>query len=136
MCRLLSRRSKQRKGHIPEEDREESVLGVALVHYSMSVGIKKFKTKGKAGVTKELIQMHNTSMFHPVEVESLTYDKKGSPLVTHVSQGEEGQFSEDAHVRRQVQAERQHLVEAGDCIPNGGDKIGVHHCCYRCTQRA
>ncbi len=39
---------------IPEDDREEFALGVALVHYSMNVGIKKYKVKGKAGVTKEL----------------------------------------------------------------------------------
>ena len=37
---------------IPEEDREEFVLGVAAVHYSMNAGIKKFETKGEAGVTK------------------------------------------------------------------------------------
>ena len=36
----------------PEEDREEFALGVALVHYSMNAGIKKFETKGEAGVTK------------------------------------------------------------------------------------
>ena len=39
---------------IPEEDREEFALGVALVHYSMNAGLKKFKDKGEAGVTKEL----------------------------------------------------------------------------------
>ncbi len=31
---------------IPEKDREEFALGVALVHYSMNAGIKKFKAKG------------------------------------------------------------------------------------------
>jgi hypothetical protein len=55
---------------IPKEDREEFALGVALVHYSMNAGIKKFETKGKAEVTKELTQMHNTSVFHPIKVES------------------------------------------------------------------
>jgi hypothetical protein len=34
---------------IPEEDREEFALGVALVHYLMNAGIKKFKAKGEAG---------------------------------------------------------------------------------------
>ncbi len=47
---------------IPEEDREEFALGVALVHYSMNAGIKKFETKGEAGVTKELTQMHDMSV--------------------------------------------------------------------------
>jgi hypothetical protein len=65
---------------IPEEDREESTLGVALVHNSMNAGIKKFKEKGKAGVTKELTQMHDINMFCPIEVESLTYDKKKKAL--------------------------------------------------------
>jgi len=61
---------------IPGEDREEYALGVALVHYSMNSGIKKFKAKGKAGVTKELTQMHGMREFLPIEMESLTYDKK------------------------------------------------------------
>jgi hypothetical protein len=61
---------------IPEEDREEFALGVALVHYSMNAGIKKFKAEVKEGVTKELTQMHDMNVFCPIEVESLTYDKK------------------------------------------------------------
>jgi hypothetical protein len=51
---------------IPEEDREEFALGVTLVHYLMNAGIKKFKTKGKVGVTKELNQMHDMSVFCPI----------------------------------------------------------------------
>ncbi len=58
--------------HIPEEDREEFALQVTLVHYSMNTGIKKFKAKGKAGVTKDLTQMHDMNVFCPIEVESLT----------------------------------------------------------------
>jgi hypothetical protein len=57
---------------IPEEDREEFVLGVALVHYSMNAGIKKFEEKGEAGVTKELTQMHDMNLFCLIEVDSLT----------------------------------------------------------------
>ena len=57
---------------IPEEDREKFTLEVALVHYSMNAGIKKFETKGKAGVNKELTQMHNMSVFCQIEVKSLT----------------------------------------------------------------
>jgi hypothetical protein len=63
----------------PKEDREEFALGVALVHYSMNAGIKKFKAKGEAGVTKELTQMHDMNMFRPIEVESLTYNEKRKP---------------------------------------------------------
>ena len=70
------------------------------MHYSINAGIKKFKEKSEAGVTKELTQMHDMNVFRPIEVESLTYNKKKeSPNVAHVSQGEEGQFGEGAHVR-------------------------------------
>jgi hypothetical protein len=48
---------------IPEEEREEFALGVALVHYLMNAGIKKFKAKGEAGVTKELTQLHDMNVF-------------------------------------------------------------------------
>jgi hypothetical protein len=64
---------------IPKEDREEFPLGVPLVHYSMNAGIKKFKAKGEAGVTKELTQVHDMNVFRPIEVKSLTYDKKRKP---------------------------------------------------------
>ena len=46
----------------------------------MNAGIKKFKEKGKAGVTKELTQMHDMNVFCPIEVESLTHDKKKKAL--------------------------------------------------------
>ncbi len=42
------------------------------MHYLMNAGIKKFETKGEAGVTKELTQMHDMRVFRPIEVESLT----------------------------------------------------------------
>ena len=48
---------------IPEDDRLEWALGVALVHYSMKAGIKKFQDRGKAGVSKELTQMHDMEVF-------------------------------------------------------------------------
>jgi hypothetical protein len=62
-----------------KENREEFTLGVALVHYLMTTSIKKFKEKGETGVTKELTQMHVMNMFCPIEVESMTYDKKRKP---------------------------------------------------------
>jgi len=65
---------------IPEEDREEFALRVALVHYSMNAGLKRFKEKGEAGVTKELTQMHDMNVFRPIEVESPTYDEKKEAL--------------------------------------------------------
>jgi hypothetical protein len=48
---------------VAEEDGEEWALGVALAHYSMGAIIKKFWEWGKAGMTKELTQMHNMSVF-------------------------------------------------------------------------
>jgi hypothetical protein len=48
---------------VAEKDREEWALGVALAHYSMRAGIKKFLERGKAGVKKELTQMHNMNKF-------------------------------------------------------------------------
>ena len=65
---------------VPDEDREEYALGVALVHYSMNAGIKKFKAKGEAGVTKELTQMHDMEVFRPVDEESLSYREKKDAL--------------------------------------------------------
>ena len=46
----------------------------------MNAGIKKFKEKGKAGVTKELTQMHNMNVFRPIELKSLTNDNKKKAL--------------------------------------------------------
>ncbi len=65
---------------IPEEVREEFTLGVALVHYSMNAGIKKFEAKGKAGVTKKLTQMHSLSVSCPIKVESLFYNEQKKNL--------------------------------------------------------
>jgi hypothetical protein len=61
---------------VPEEDREEYALGIALVHYSMGVGIKMFKERGEAGVTKELTQMNNMDVFCPVARDSLTKEER------------------------------------------------------------
>ncbi len=44
---------------IPEEDRKEYTLGVALAQYSIGARIKKFQERGEAGVSKELTQMHD-----------------------------------------------------------------------------
>jgi hypothetical protein len=65
---------------VPEEDREEWALGVALAHYSMGVGIKKFQESGKAGVTKELTQMHNMNVFQPVTRELLSKEERAKAL--------------------------------------------------------
>jgi hypothetical protein len=65
---------------IPEEDREEHVLGIALVHYSLGAGIKMFKERGEAGVTKELTQMHDMNVFRPVARDLLTKKERTKAL--------------------------------------------------------
>jgi hypothetical protein len=61
---------------ISKDDRLEWALGVALVHYSMKAGIKKFQDRGKAGVSKELTQIHNMEVFHPVTRDVLTKEER------------------------------------------------------------
>jgi hypothetical protein len=61
---------------IPEYNRLEWALGVALVHDSMKAGIKKFQDRSKAGVSKELAQMHNMEVFCPVTRDLLTKEEK------------------------------------------------------------
>ncbi len=65
---------------VPEEDREEYALGIAHVHYSMGVGIKIFKERGEAGVTKELTQMHNMDVFCPVARDLLIKEERTKAL--------------------------------------------------------
>jgi hypothetical protein len=61
---------------IPEDNRLEWALGVALAHYSMKAGIKKFQDRGKAGVSKELTQMHHMEVFCPVTRDLLTKEER------------------------------------------------------------
>jgi hypothetical protein len=67
---------------VPEADREEYALGVALVTYGIGPGIKKFQEWGEAGVMKELMQMHNMDVFCPVMRNNLTWDKRKKALAS------------------------------------------------------
>ena len=116
---------------VPKEDREEFALGVALVHYSMNAGIKKFKAKGEAGVTKELTQMHDMNVFRPIEVESLTYGKKKKALSSLMFLKEK----RDSLIKARMCADgrkqkRWHLGKAEHYITDSGNGVGVHHRCY------
>jgi hypothetical protein len=42
----------------------------------MKAGIKKFQDRGKAGVSKELTQMHNMEVFRPVTRDLLTKEER------------------------------------------------------------
>ncbi len=68
------------------------------MHYSMNAGIQKFETKGEAGVTKELTQMHDMSVFRPIEVESLTYDERKKALSLLMFLKEKRESSIKAHM--------------------------------------
>jgi hypothetical protein len=67
---------------IPEDNRLEWALGVALIHYSMRAGIKKFQDKDEAGVSKELTQMHNMEVFCPIMRDSLTKEERTKTVVS------------------------------------------------------
>ncbi len=42
----------------------------------MGAGIKKFKEKEKAGMMKELTQMHDMNVFRPIKRDSLTKEER------------------------------------------------------------
>ena len=58
------------------EDRLEYAFGIILQQYSIGAGLKKFQERGEKGVTKELTQMHNMSVFTPILKDDLTLEEK------------------------------------------------------------
>jgi hypothetical protein len=84
---------------IPEDNRLEWVLGVALVHYSMKAGIKKFQDRGKVGVNKELTQMHDMEVFCPVTRDLLTKEERTKTVASMMF----------------LKEKRDHLVKARMC---------------------
>ncbi len=50
-------------------------IGVALVTYLIGAGIKKFQEQGEAGVSNELTQMHDMSVFCLMTQELLSKEK-------------------------------------------------------------
>ena len=63
-----------------DEDHKEFALGVALSTYGLRAGIKKFGEKGLTSVKKELKQMHDLTVFVPVEADSLTAKQKSKAI--------------------------------------------------------
>jgi hypothetical protein len=55
---------------------------VALAQYSITAGLKKFKDKGNQGVTKELTQMHDMSVFRPIMKEALSKEERAKALAS------------------------------------------------------
>ena len=62
------------------KDQLNWILEVALAQYSITAGLKKFKKKGKAGVTKELTQMHGMNVFKPILKEVLSSEERAKAL--------------------------------------------------------
>jgi hypothetical protein len=67
---------------VPEADRDKYAPGVALVTYGIGPGIKKFKERGEAGVTKELTQMHDMDVFRLIMKDDLTRDERKKALAS------------------------------------------------------
>ena len=67
---------------VPEGDRDEYALGVALITYGIGPGIKKFQERGEAGVTKELTQMHDMDVIRPIMKDDLTRDMRKKALAS------------------------------------------------------
>jgi hypothetical protein len=112
---------------IPEEDRLEWVLGVVLVHYSIKAGIKKFQDRGKAGVNKELTQMHVMEVFSPVMRDLLTKEERTkNRRVTDVPQQEKGPLGKGKNMHRRTKTERA-LDKTGHDIPHYFDGGSHHH---------
>ncbi len=65
----------------------------------MKAGIKKFQDRGKAGVSKELTQMHNMEVFHPVTRDVLTKEEKTEAVASLMF----------------LKEKRDHLVKASMC---------------------
>jgi hypothetical protein len=93
---------------ILEDDRLEWALGIVLVHYSMKAGIKKFQDRGKAGVSKELTQMHDMEVFHLVIRDSLTKVERAKAITSLIF----------------LKEKRDHSVKARMCA-NGQKKEGT-----------
>jgi len=55
---------------------------VALAQYSVTAGLKKFKEKGEARVTKELTQMHDMTVFKPIFKEDLSKEERAKALAS------------------------------------------------------
>ncbi len=84
---------------IPEDNRLEWALRVALIPYSMKARIKKFQARGKAGVSKELTQMHNMEVFCLVMRDLLTKEERIRAVVSLMF----------------LKEKREHLVKARMC---------------------
>jgi hypothetical protein len=103
--------------HVHEEDRDKWALGVSLVHYSMHAGLKKFKEKGKAGVSKELKQMHNMEVSRPVEEGSLLKKEKAKAVALLMFLKEKRDHSVKARMCADVRKQRDDWMKQDTTSP-------------------
>jgi hypothetical protein len=101
---------------------------VALAQYSIRVGLKKFKTKGKLAVMKELMQMHDMNVFTLIYKHSLT-KKEGKGIgIANISKGKMRQNNKGMHVCRWMK-ERGDWTKQESTSPTLSTK---DHGCSRC----
>ena len=59
---------------------DASLIHYALTQLSLKQGIKKFGDKGRDAVKKELRQLHDMTVFDPVDANTLTREQKNEAL--------------------------------------------------------
>ncbi len=132
-CVFFSKDKLSNAKPIPDAVTEEYTLGFAIVHYSMSMGIKKFKEKGEEGVTKELTQMHNMQVLRLIKEESLTYnEKKKALLLLMFLREKRDRIVKWAYVCQRSQTTGWLPDKRRDYVTKRFHGIGVH---YRCSGR-
>ncbi len=85
-------------------------------------------------MTKELTQMHDMNVFHPIEVESLTYDKNKKALSLLMFLKEKRESSVKARMCADGRKQKDGTwLKQETTSPT---VVSVHHHCYRCVRGA
>jgi hypothetical protein len=119
---------------IPEDDRLEWVLGIALVHYSMKAGIKKFQDQGQSRCEQGA---HTDARHGSIPPGHKRFADQGgeeeSCCITDVPQGEKGPLGKGKSVRRWMKTEGG-LNKTRRDTPHRVDGSSLHHCGIQCIQ--
>ena len=89
----------------------------------MKAGIKKFQDRGKAGVSKELTQMHDMEVLCPVTRDSLTKEERRKAVTSLMFLKEKRDHSEKARMCADIRKQRGVWKKTGQDTPhhvNGG----------------
>ena len=57
---------------MPENDKDNFILGIIMTQYSLKRGLKELRAKGLNAVNKELSHMHNMYTFIPQDPSEIT----------------------------------------------------------------